>query len=135
VRSVVPRIEYDARTRYVRGGALHLTMESGEKRLIEVEALGESGFLLKTAGYGSWAGHIHGAWRGRLKLDGEYIADGSDDEHLRLLGQFHDTPVRPRGRRHRLWHPRGIISGVCPTSGSAPNPTTGSRTPDEHEVR
>jgi hypothetical protein len=35
----VPRIEYDPRTRYVRGGELHLTMESGEKRVIEVEAL------------------------------------------------------------------------------------------------
>ena len=45
VRSVVPRIEYDPRTRYVRGGELHLTMESGKQRVIEVEALGESGFL------------------------------------------------------------------------------------------
>jgi hypothetical protein len=96
VRSVVPRIEYDPRTRYVRGGELHLVMESGKARVIELEALGASGFCLKTAGYGSWAGHKHGSWRGPLELDGEYIADCSDDEHLRLLGQFRDTPVRVR---------------------------------------
>ena len=67
-----------------RGGELRLTMESGEKRVIEVEALGDSGFFLKTAGYGKWAGHIHGAWKGSLHLDGEYIADCWDDEHLAL---------------------------------------------------
>ena len=36
----------------MRGGELWLTMESGAERVIEVEALGESGFFLKTAGYG-----------------------------------------------------------------------------------
>src|SRR5258706_7439771 len=79
VRWVVPRLAYDPRTRYVRGGALHLTMENGAQRVIELETLGASGFCLKTAGYGPWAGHIHGAWRGALALDGEYIADCTDD--------------------------------------------------------
>ena len=71
-------------------------MDSGEERVIEVEALGESGFFLKTAGYGSWKGHIHGSWMGTLHLDGEHIADCWDDEHLGLLGQFRDTPIRVR---------------------------------------
>ena len=66
VRSVDPRMRYDPRTRFVRGGELHLLMDSGEERLIEVEALGESGFFLKTAGYGSWDGHIHGSWMGAV---------------------------------------------------------------------
>jgi hypothetical protein len=96
VRSVETDIRYDTRTRFVRGGALRLTMESGEKRVIEVEALGESGFFLKPTGYGSWKGHKHGVWRGPLELDGEYIADCWDDENLRLLGQLRDTPVRAR---------------------------------------
>ena len=96
VRSVEQHISYDTRTRFVRGGELRLTMESGEERVIQVEALGESGFFLKTAGYGDWAGHKHGAWRGPLDIDGEYIADCWDDEHLPVLGQLRDTPVRVR---------------------------------------
>ena len=82
VRTVEPRMAYDPRTRFVRKGELLLTMESGEERVIEVEALGESGFFLRTAGYGDWAGALHGAWRGKLHVDGEYIADCWDDEHL-----------------------------------------------------
>lgn len=96
VQSAEPRMEYDPRTRFVRRGELLLVMDTGEERRIEVEALGESGFFLKTAGYGEWQGHIHGAWRGALHLDGEYIADCWDDEHLGLLGQFRDTPIRVR---------------------------------------
>jgi hypothetical protein len=73
---------------------------------------------LETAGYGSWKGHIHGAWQGPLKLDGEYIADGSDDEHLRLLGQFRDTPVRVReGDATAYGIMESIISGVWPDLG------------------
>jgi len=93
VRSVEPRMEYDPRTRFVRRGELHLLMETGDTRVIHVEALGESGFFLKTAGYGSWNGHIHGSWLGPLHLDGEHIRDCWDDEHLGLLGQLRDTPI------------------------------------------
>ena len=45
VRSAEPRMEYDPHTRFVRRGELHLVMETGEERVIEVEALGESGLL------------------------------------------------------------------------------------------
>lgn len=94
VRRVRPEISYDTRTRYVTGGRLLLTMETGEERVIEVEPLGESGFSLKTGGYGSWDGHKHGSWKGPLHIDGEYIADCASNENLRALGQFRDTPVR-----------------------------------------
>jgi hypothetical protein len=96
VRSVTPLMEYDPRTRFVRRGELHLVMDSGDERTIEVEAPGESGFFLKTVGYGDWKGHKHGRWMGPLHLDGEHIADCWDDEHLGLLGQFRDTPIRVR---------------------------------------
>jgi hypothetical protein len=96
VRLAEPRMHYDPRTRFVRGGELHLVMDTGEERLIEIEALGESGFFLKPAGYGSWKEHIHGSWMGPLTLDGEHIADCWDDEHLALLGQLRDTPIRVR---------------------------------------
>lgn len=118
VRTVKPRISYDTRTRYVKGGELELTMETGERRVIEVEALGQSGFLLKTAGYGAWAGHKHGAWKGPLHIDGEYIADCSDDEHLRTLGQFRDTPVRVRdGDAVGYGIMESLIGGVWPELG------------------
>ena len=87
---------YDPNTRFVRGGELHLTMDSGDERVIEVRALGESGFFLRPAGYGQWKGHVHGAWQGELHVDGEYIPDCWDDENLRALGQFRDTPIRVR---------------------------------------
>jgi hypothetical protein len=118
VRRAEPRIEYDPRTRFVRGGELRLAMDSGEERVIEVEALGDSGFFLKTAGYGSWAGHIHGAWKGPLHVDGEYIPDCWDEEHVRSLGQFRDTPVRVRDGDavgHGIME--SIISGVWPELG------------------
>jgi hypothetical protein len=118
VRRAEPRIEYDPRTRFVRGGELRLTMDSGEERVIEVEALGDSGFFLKTAGYGSWAGHIHGAWKGPLHVDGEDIPDCWDEEHVRSLGQFRDTPVRVRDGDavgHGIME--SIISGVWPELG------------------
>ncbi len=118
VRSVEPHISYDPRTRFVRGGELRLTMESGEQRVIEVEVLGESGFFLKTAGYGLWAGHVHGAWKGALQLDSEYIADCWDDEHLRSLGQFRDTPIRVReGDAVGYGIMESIIGGVWPELG------------------
>jgi hypothetical protein len=96
VRSVRPRISYDTRTRFVTGGELLITMESGEERVIEVETLGDSGFFFKTGGYGAWEGHKHGSWKGALHVDGEYIADCWSDENLPKLGQFRDTPIRVR---------------------------------------
>jgi hypothetical protein len=118
VRSAEPHLRYDPRTRFVRGGELRLTMESGEARVIEVETLGDSGFFLKTAGYGSWKGHIHGAWMGKLHLDGEHIADCWDEEHLGLLGQFRDTPIQVReGDAVGYGIMESIITGEWPELG------------------
>ena len=118
VRSVSPRMRYDARTRFVLGGELLLEMESGEQRTIEVEALGESGFFLKTAGYGSWKGQIHGSWKGPLHLDGDHIADCWDDEHLGLLGQLRDTPIRVReGEAVGYGIMESIVTGEWPELG------------------
>ena len=118
VRSVEPRLEYDPRTRFVRGGELVLLMDSGEERVFEVEAPGDAGFFLRTAGYGNWAGALHGTWRGPLHLDGEYIADCWDDEHRRELGQFRDTPVRVReGDAVGYGILESIISGEWPELG------------------
>jgi hypothetical protein len=118
VRNVAPHIEYDPRTRFVKGGELVLTMESGDQRVIEVEALGGSGFFLKTGGYGAWAGHKHGTYKGALHLDGEYLADCWSDENLPQLGQFRDTPIRVRdGDAVGYGIMESLIGGVWPELG------------------
>nr|MDT0664922.1 hypothetical protein [Micromonospora sp. DSM 115978] len=118
VRRAEPRISYDTRTRFVKGGELLLTMDSGDQRVIEVEALGDSGFFLKTGGYGAWAGHIHGSWKGPEHLDGEYIADCWTEQRLRELGQLRDTPIRVReGDAVGYGIMESMISGVWPELG------------------
>ena len=118
VRRVQPRITYDTRTRFVKGGELVLTMESGEERVIEVEVLGDSGFFLKTGGYGAWQGHKHGSWKGALHIDGEYIADCTSNESLSKLGQFRDTPIRVReGDAVGYGIMESLIGGVWPELG------------------
>jgi hypothetical protein len=118
VRRVTSKIDYDTRTRFVKGGELVMLLESGEERVIEVEALGESGFFLKTGGYGPWKDHKHGSWKGPLHLDGEYLADCWSDENLRLLGQFRDTPIRVRdGDAVGYGIMESLIGGVWPELG------------------
>jgi hypothetical protein len=118
VRSVRPRISYDTGTRFVKGGELLITMESGEERVIEVETVGDSGFFLKTGGYGAWQGHKHGSWKGALHVDGEYIADCWSDENLPKLGQFRDTPIRVRdGDAVGYGIMESLIGGVWPELG------------------
>jgi hypothetical protein len=102
----------------VRGGELLLVMDSGEERVVEVEAPGATGFFLRTAGYGNWAGALHGTWRGPLHMDGEHVADCWDDEHLREFGQFRDTPIRVReGDAAGFGIMESIIAGVWPDLG------------------
>ena len=118
VARVTPHISYDPATRFVKGGHLVLDMYSGEERVVEIEALGKSGFFLKTAGYGDWAGHKHGSWKGKLHVDGEYVADCHSDENLRLLGQFRDTPIRVRdGDAVGYGIMESLISGEWPELG------------------
>ena len=136
MRSVVPHIDYDTRTRFVKGGELVLTMESGEQRTIEVEALGQSGFFLKTGGYGDWAGHKHGAYKGELHLDGEYIGDCYSDENLPRSA----SSATPRSAcatatpsATASWRASSAACG--PNSASPPNPITRCRTRDRDRHR
>ncbi|MBJ7337703.1 hypothetical protein [Mycolicibacterium sp.] len=118
VRNIQSHIGYDTSTRFVKGGHLTMTMESGDQRTIEVEALGSSGFFLKTGGYGPWEGHKHGSFKGELHLDGEYIGDCWSAEFLPRLGQFRDTPIRVRdGDAVGYGIMESMIGGVWPELG------------------
>ncbi len=94
LRRVTPQMRYDTRTRFVLGGELVVTTEAGDERRVAVERVGDCGIFLKLGGYGPWKGHKHGSWMGSLVVDGEHIEDCWDDEHLPLLGQLRDTPIR-----------------------------------------
>ena len=118
VRRVHPRLEYDTVTRYLLGGAVDLEMLSGEILTFEVEALGESGYFLRTAGYGGWKDAKHGVWHGPLFVDGEVIEDCSEPEVRRQLGQFRDRPVRvtaPDAAGYGIFET--IMTGVWPELG------------------
>jgi hypothetical protein len=118
VRTADPHLRYDARTRFVRGGELHLVMDDGEVRVVDVDVPGDSGFFLKTVGYGEWKGHKHGRFMGPLHLDGEHIPDCWDDAQLGLLGQFRDTPIRVReGDAVGYGIMESIVTGEWPDLG------------------
>jgi hypothetical protein len=55
---------------------------------------------------------------GALHLDGEHIPDCWDDEHLNLLGQFRDTPIRVReGDAVGYGIMESIVTGEWPELG------------------
>ncbi len=87
-------LTFDSETRYLTGGSMTLCLNSGERLDIAIEPLGDTGFHLKTGGYGEWKGKKHGLWQGELAVDGEYIADCSERSVRVELGQFRDKPVR-----------------------------------------
>lgn len=89
-----PDIRFDPVTRQFKGGTYTYIRPNGEKHTIEVEAVGDSGFYLRTGLYGGWAGSRHGSWMGDYHQDGEYIADVIQSRSK--IGQFRDTPIRVR---------------------------------------
>jgi hypothetical protein len=96
VGRVRPELQYDDRTRRPRKGILHFDLLSGETRSVALEVVGESGFHLGTALYLGFDGKKHGMWRGPLHVDGERIADTTDDATLRRIHQLRDSIIRVR---------------------------------------
>ncbi|WP_072802906.1 hypothetical protein [Rhodococcoides yunnanense] len=84
---------FDPGTRELRTATHRLVLESGEVRIIEEELLGHSGFHLSTAGYGGWAGSVHGSWKGDLHVDGDYVKDCLNHPDI---GMVRDRPTKLR---------------------------------------
>ena len=94
-------------------------MESGEDRVIEVEALGDSGFFLKTGGYGAWAGS-QARRRGRASCTSTVSTSptAGATRTCAQLGQFRDTPIRVReGDAVGYGIMESLIGGVWPELG------------------
>jgi hypothetical protein len=92
--ALVPELRVDPDNRRLLRGTLHCTMSDGSERPIHIEALGDTGFHLGAGLYFGFDGHWHGQDRGRLHVDGEYIADCTEPAAARRLHQLRDTVVR-----------------------------------------
>ena len=94
--AVRQELNYDRKSRMLTGGRIHLDMESGKTRTIEIEPVGDSGFHLGLGLYFGLDGYTHGMWRGPLHIEGEYVADCQEKATLRRIHQLRDRPIRVR---------------------------------------
>lgn len=116
VLRIEPRVRLCPRTRHFLGGDFVLHMADGSRREVQVEALGESGYYLRTGHYGEWAGGRWGSWRGSYHEDGEYIGDCV--KALPQLGQLRDKPIRIFEGDATGWGiQESIYSGLFPELG------------------
>jgi len=113
-----PDLRYDPVNRRLLGGQLHFTMESGERRSLEVEVVSDTGFHLGTGLYFGFDGHHHGEWRGESHQDGERIEDCSAPETARRVHQIRDCIVRVRdGANIGYANYQTVVNGDWPELG------------------
>ena len=96
VRSIEPRLQFDARNQRLLGGEFHLTLRDGTPRVWPVRVLSDTGFHLGAGLYHGLDGHHHGQWRGHLHVEGDYVADCSTPEVVARLNQFRDALIEVR---------------------------------------
>jgi hypothetical protein len=96
IHDIRDSLRFDPANRRLLGGTIELDMGWGERRVIEVEPLSQTGFHLGPGGYFQFKGKAHGSWLGEEFLDGERYADVSDPEIAREVHQLRDCPVRAR---------------------------------------
>jgi hypothetical protein len=96
VRSIEPRLQFDARNQRLLGGEFHLTLRDGTPRVWPVRVLSDTGFHLGAGLYHGLDGHHHGQWRGRLHVEGDFVADCSTPEAVARLNQFRDALIEVR---------------------------------------
>lgn len=113
---VRPDLRFDQATRRLLGGTVAFDLESDERRVLEIEPMGDTGFHLGTALYMDFRGDHHGSWRGKFHLAGEYIEDCTDPKVLPELHQLRDCVVRVRERDATGW---GLVETIM--TGEWPN--------------
>ena len=96
VRSIEPRLQFDTRNQRLLGGEFHLTLRDGTLRVWPVRVLSDTGFHLGAGLYHGLDGHHHGQWRGRLHVEGDFVADCSTPEAVARLNQFRDALIEVR---------------------------------------
>ena len=109
-----PALRFDPANRRLLGGTVGATTEDGTTRVLEIEAVSDTGFHLGAGLYFGFDGHHHGEWRGDLVVEGERIADCSDPAVARRLHQIRDTVVHvvdPVGGGEGFGNCQPIITG------------------------
>jgi hypothetical protein len=118
VARVRPKLVYDDRTRRPKKGVIHYDMLDGQTHTVEVEAVGDSGFYLGTALYLGFDGKKHGMWRGKLAVEGERVANTTDDATLRRIHQLRDTIMHVReGEASGFGIFESVATGAWPDLG------------------
>jgi len=119
---LTPELSFDPDNRRLRGGRITATAADGSTRVLEVEAVSETGFHLGAGLYFGFDGHHHGEWRGALHVDGERIGDCSDPAQARRLHQLRDTVVHvvdPVAGAEGWGNCQPMITGAFPGLGES----------------
>jgi hypothetical protein len=92
--ALVPERGFQDNNRRFLGGTLHMTMGDGSARPLHLEPASDTGFHLGSALYFGRDGSWPGQYRGKLHVEGEYVADCSDPTSARDLHQLRSAVVR-----------------------------------------
>ncbi len=93
-RSLTPEISFHPENRRFQGGTFRFEKADGAKFEVPVEVVSETGFHLGTGLYHGFDGKHHGAWQGKLHVEGERIADCSERKAAERVHQIRDCVVR-----------------------------------------
>lgn len=118
--TVRPDLSFDPATRRLTGGHLLVGLPDGSLRKVVLEVVGETGFHLGLGHYLGLDGHHHGQWRGPLNVDGEHIADATNQDVVRRIHQLRDCIVRATdGDASGIGVHETLIGGAWPERGLA----------------
>lgn len=92
--ALVPDLRFRDDNRRFEGGTLTMTMDDGTSRPLTLTPVSDTGFHLGTGLYHGFDGQAHGQWRGRIHVDGEYIADCSEPVTAHRVHQHRDCVIR-----------------------------------------
>jgi hypothetical protein len=94
VLGLTPKLQFDSPSKRLQGGEFIFHMSDGSERPMRFEKLSETGFYLGAGHYHGGDGHYHGSWRGELFVDGDYVADASQQSVIARYKQFRDCMIR-----------------------------------------
>ena len=118
VARVRPELQFDDRTRRLKGGQVHFDMQQGGTHSVTVDVVGTSGVHLGPGLYLGFDGRKHGSWRGELEVEGEFFPDTLDVTTLKRIRQLRDCPIRvTEGSASGYGIMETIIHGAHPAMG------------------